>query len=173
MLKDFAKASKPDKIEIKQRTDEEQARLAANQMRIKEAKVPVMVIFEGWGSAGKGSVLSRVIKDMDPRFFQVSTLDAEPTEDARRYPFLWRYMVEIPEEGQFKFYDTFWMEEVTHNRVKGELDADTYDQRIDSINMSERQLVDNGYLVMKFFFHISQKEQKKRLTELQASKNTR
>ena len=141
MLKDFARASKPDKAEIKMRTDEEQARLATNQIRIKEAKVPVMVIFEGWGSAGKGSVLSRVIKDMDPRFFQVSTLDAEPTEDARRYPFLWRYMVEIPEEGQFKFYDTFWMEEVTHSRVTGDLDDDTYDQRIDSINMCERQLV--------------------------------
>ena len=172
MLKDFAKASKPDKAEVKKRTAEEQAKLAANQIRIKEAKVPVMVIFEGWGSAGKGSVLSRVIKDMDPRFFQVSTLDAEPTEDARRYPFLWRYMVEIPEAGQFRFYDTFWMEEVTHSHVKGDLDTDTYDQRIDSINMCERQLVDNGYLVMKFFFHIGQKEQRRRLDALAANENT-
>ena len=157
MLKDFARATKPEKTEIKQRTDEEQAKLAANQMRIKEAKVPVMVIFEGWGSAGKGSVLAKVIKDMDPRFFQVSTLDAKPTEEQRRMPFLWRYMVEIPEEGQFKFFDTYWMEELTHERVKGNLDRDTYDQRIDSINMCERQLVDNGYQVMKFFFHISRK----------------
>ena len=88
MLKGFARANKPDKAEIKQRTDEEQAKLAANQIRIKEAKVPVMVIFEGWGSSGKGTVLAKVIKDMDPRFFQVSTLAAKPTEDERRHPFL-------------------------------------------------------------------------------------
>ena len=48
MLKDFAKANKPDKTEIKQRTNEEQSKLASNQIRIKKAKVPVMVIFEGW-----------------------------------------------------------------------------------------------------------------------------
>lgn len=88
MLKDFAKATKPEKEEVKRRTELEQARLAANQMRVKEAKVPVMVIFEGWGSAGKGSVLAKVIKDMDPRFFQVATMDAKPTEEESRRPFL-------------------------------------------------------------------------------------
>ncbi len=163
MLKDFAKATKPEKEEVKRRTELEQARLAANQMRVKEAKVPVMVIFEGWGSAGKGSVLAKVIKDMDPRFFQVATMDAKPTEEESRRPFLWRYMVEIPEEGQFKFFDTCWKEEVTTGRVQGTLDDDEYDQRIDSINTAERQLVDNGYLVMKFFFQISKKEQRRRL----------
>ena len=124
MLKDFARANKPEKDEIKLHMAEEQAKLATNQMRIKEAKVPVMVIFEGWGSAGKGSVLSRVIKEMDPRFFQVATMDAKPTEDEARHPFLWRYMVEIPEEGHFKFFDTCWMEEVTSVRARGELDDD-------------------------------------------------
>ena len=172
MLKDFARANKPEKDEIKLHMAEEQAKLATNQMRIKEAKVPVMVIFEGWGSAGKGSVLSRVIKEMDPRFFQVATMDAKPTEDEARHPFLWRYMVEIPEEGHFKFFDTCWMEEVTSVRARGELDDDAYNKRIDSINMCERQLVDNGYLVMKFFFHIGQKEQRRRLDALKADKNT-
>ncbi len=172
MLKNFARPSKPPKDEVKQRTEQEQAKLAANQMRIKEAKVPVMVIFEGWGSAGKGSTLARVIKDMDPRFFQVATMDAKPTEEESRRPFLWRYLVEIPEEGQFKFFDTCWMEEVTHGRVKGDLTDDEYERRIDSINTAERQLVDNGYLVMKFFFHIGQKEQRRRLDGLAADKNT-
>ncbi|MBR1829109.1 MAG: polyphosphate:AMP phosphotransferase [Atopobiaceae bacterium] len=172
MLKNFARPSKPDKDEVKQRTELEQAKLAANQMRIKEAKVPVMVIFEGWGAAGKGSTLAKVIKDMDPRFFQVATMDAEPTEEERRRPFLWRYLVEIPEEGQFKFFDTCWMEEVTHGRVKGELTDEEYDRRIDSINTAERQLVDNGYQVMKFFFHIGKKDQRKRLDALAADEYT-
>ena len=172
MLKDIARASRPDKAELKARTEAEQAKLAANQMRVKEAKVPVMVIFEGWGAASKGSALARVIKDMDPRFFEVATLDAKPTEEESRRPFLWRYMVEIPEAGQFKFFDTCWMEEVTYGRVRGELSDEDYEKRIDSINTAERQLVDNGYLVMKFFFHVSKKEQRRRLETLRDNPDT-
>ena len=172
MLKDFVGASKPEKEELKQRLEAEQEKLAANQIRVKEAQVPVMVIFEGWSAAGKGSALARVIKDMDPRFFQVATMDAQPTEEERRHPFLWRYMVMIPKEGMFKFFDTCWKEEVTTARVMGELSDDEYDHRIDSINMAERQLVDNGYLVMKFFFHVSKKEQRRRLDELASDEST-
>ena len=172
MLKDFAIAERPEKEELDRRIEEEQAKLAANQMRIKEAKVPVMVLFEGWSAAGKGSVLSKVIKDMDPRFFQVVTMDAGTNDQHTRYPFLWRYVVEIPEAGKFKFFDTCWMEEVTYDRVRGSIDEDMYEHRIDSINGCERQLTDNGYLVMKFFFHISESEQKKRLDALSADENT-
>ena len=172
MLRDFAKAAKPTKAEIAERMETEQARLASNQMRVREANVPVVVIFEGWGAAGKGSVLGKVIKDMDPRFFSVATLDAKPTEEERLRPFLWRYMVQMPEEGQFKFFDTCWMEEVTRDLGLRQLDRKAYDRRIDSINMCERQLVDNGYLVMKFFFHISKREQRRRLDILASHKNT-
>ncbi|MBR3318399.1 MAG: hypothetical protein IKG21_11330 [Atopobiaceae bacterium] len=173
MLKDFAKAAKPSKEEIDERLEVEQARLAANQLRIRQAKVPVMVIFEGWGAAGKGSVLGRVIKDMDPRFFSVVTLSSRPTEEESMRPFLWRYMVQIPKEGQFKFFDTCWMEEVTNGLISNTLSHEEYDNRIDSINMAERQLVDNGYLVMKFFFHVSKKEQRARLDALSADENTK
>ena len=98
-------------------------------------------------------------------------MDAEPTEEEQRRPFLWRYMVEIPEEGKFKFFDTCWMEEVTEGRIGGTLTDDEYDRRIDSINTTERQLVDNGYLVMKFFFHIGKKEQRARLDSLAANRS--
>lgn len=173
MLRDFAKAVRPSKEEICQRLQVEQKKLAENQLRIRKAKVPVMVIFEGWGAAGKGSVLGRVIKYMDPRFFSVVTTDMRPTEEERMRPFLWRYMTKIPEEGQFKFFDTCWMEEVTQGLASKSLTTYEYDRRIDSINMTERQLVDNGYLVMKFFFHVGKKEQRRRLDALMADKNTR
>ncbi|MBO7674503.1 MAG: hypothetical protein J6S63_05790 [Atopobiaceae bacterium] len=172
MLRDFVKAAKPEKDELERRIEEEQAKLAANQIRVKDAKVPVMVIFEGWGAAGKGGVLAKVIKDMDPRFFRVVTMHARPSEVEQRHPFLRRYLVEIPEAGKFKFFDTCWMREVTRERMRGVLDEDAYDSRIDSINMCERQLVDSGYLVMKFFFHIGRDEQRARLDRLLADENT-
>jgi polyphosphate:AMP phosphotransferase len=90
-----------------------------------------------------------------------------------RYPFLYRYMKEIPEAGKFTFFDDFWMEEVVTQKMRGEIDDSTYARRVKSINTTERSLTDNGYLVMKFFFQLGKKEQKKRLRELLESKNTR
>ena len=71
MLKDFVKAAKPEEEEFSKRLEEERAKLFASQMKIKEAGLPVMVMFEGWGAAGKGSVLGKIIKNIDPRFFRV------------------------------------------------------------------------------------------------------
>jgi len=172
MLKDFVKPAQPEEAEFKKELKEAQEKLAGYQMQIKEAKLPVMVIFEGWGAAGKGSVVARVIKNIDPRFFKVRTI-ATPTAEEKRYPFLHRYLLEIPESGKFTFYDTYWMNEVTTQLMEGELDESHYKQRVRSINTTERSLTDNGYLVMKFFFHISKKEQKRRLNALLADKNTR
>ncbi len=172
MLKHFSKAIMPSKEEMAVKLDEERAKLFGFQMRLKEAKLPVMVIFEGWDAAGKGSVLGKVIKNIDPRFFQVATMEAPRTEEECRKPFLYRYMVEIPEAGKFKFFDTCWMKEVTDGVFRGELSEEEYQDRIQSINTTERQLTDNGYLIVKFFCHISKKEQKRRLTALLEKKNT-
>ena len=171
MLKDFVKAAKPDEEQITKEVKQAREKLAVYQMKIKEAKLPVMVIFEGWGSAGKGSVIGRVIRSIDPRFFTVKTM-GDPSPEDMRYPFLYRYMKEIPEAGKFVFFDTFWMEEVTGQKMSGEIDEKTYARRVRSINTTERSLTDNGYLVMKFFFHISKKTQKKRLQALLDDKST-
>ena len=74
-------------------------------MKIKEHKIPVIVLFEGWGSSGKGSTIGKVIKNIDPRFFKVATMSA-PTAEELRYPFLYRYFKQIPEAGKFTFLDS-------------------------------------------------------------------
>ena len=157
MLKDYYVAEKPDEGTVRERVKLEGARLADFQLKIREAKLPVMVIFEGWGAAGKGAVLASVIKNIDPRFFAVATLDHTPSAEEKRYPFLWRYIREIPEAGKFRFFDTCWMEEVANGIFSGELSREMYEERIESIQTIERQLSDHGYLVVKFFFHIGEK----------------
>ncbi len=142
-------------------------------MKIKEAGLPVMVLFEGWNAAGKGAVIGKVIRNIDPRFFKVATMDRQPSSEEKRYPFLYRYIKEIPEAGKFRFFDTCWMEEVVSGVLDGDLTDEVYRKRVHSINVIERQLCDNGYLVIKFFFHISKKEQKKRLEKLCDSKDTK
>lgn len=100
MLEDFVKARRPEDEELAAGIKAAREALNACQMKIKEAGLPVMVIFEGWGAAGKGSVLGRVIKSIDPRFFKVQTY-AAPTAEEKRYPFLYRYIKDIPEKGKF------------------------------------------------------------------------
>ncbi len=173
MLRDFVVTDIPEEEELRAKLKEERAKLNAFQMKIKEAGLPVMVLFEGWNAAGKGAVIGKVIRNIDPRFFKVATLDREPNNEEKRYPFLYRYIREIPEEGKFQFFDTCWMEEIVDGVLKGEMDDETYATRVHSINVMERQLCDNGYLVVKFFMNISQKEQKERMGKLLDNKNTR
>ena len=141
-------------------------------MQIKEHGLPVLVLFEGWGTAGKGSVLGKVIKNIDPRFFKVATMD-EPTEEERRKPFLYRYFVKIPANGKLEFLDSGWMDEVVKDVLHDKIGEKEYKKKIESVKRFERQLTDNGYLVMKFFFQISRKEQKKRIEVLKENKDTR
>ncbi len=171
MLNNIDFLNKPEKDELKERLKAEQEKLNALQMKIKEHKLPVLVLFEGWGSSGKGTLIGEVIHNIDPRFFKVATLKL-PTEEEKRYPFLYRYFEKIPEAGKFRFLDSGWMDEVTRGVLEGTLDEKTYKNRIESIRRFERSLTDNGYLVLKFFMQISEKEQKERLKALLDSKDT-
>jgi len=81
--------------------------------------------------------------------------------------------MDIPEAGKFTFFDGYWMNEAVSPAADEKSDEKEYHKRIRSINTVERSLTDNGYLVMKFFFQISQKEQEKRLKALREDKNTR
>lgn len=172
MLKNWTPAEKPDKEEVAARLEKERAKLYDLQMKIKEHKLPVLVLFEGWSAAGKGSVIGKVIKNIDPRFFKVATM-SKPTEEELRRPFLYRYWVQIPEEGKFTFLDAGWMEQTTKEVLEGKLEGEDYEKRIDSIKRFERTLTDNGYLVLKFFMEIDKDEQDKRMQSLRDEKDTK
>lgn len=172
MLKDWERNNKPADEEIEVRLANAKDKLLKQQIIMKEKKLPVIVLFEGWGAAGKGSILSKVIKNIDPRFFKVEVMDKPSKEDLRK-PFLYRHFVKIPEAGKFAFLDSGWMGEITKKRLLKEIDKDEYKKNIESVKRFERQLTDNGYLVLKFFFDIDEKEQKKRLDKLLNDKNTR
>lgn len=146
--------------------------LAKRQQIIKDANLPVIVILEGWGAAGKGSTLGSIIKFMDPRFFKVYNMDVI-TEEETRKPFLYRHAVRMPEYGQFSFFDGGVMDEVTREYLLGEISEEEYDTKVKSIINYERQLRDNGYLVIKFFLDVDKKTQKERLDKLLKEKNTK
>ena len=172
MLTNWNPAQMPEKEELKTRLSYARNQLYDLQMKIKEHKVPVLALFEGWGTAGKGSTIGKVIRNIDPRFFKVVTM-SEPTAEEQRYPFLYRYFKHIPEQGKFTFLDSGWMEQICRECLEEKNDEKEYGSRIESIRRFERQLTDNGYLVLKFFMHIDQEEQKKREERLLEHKDTR
>lgn len=157
--------------EFKKQAKELEAALAALQQPIKQQKLPVIILFEGWGAAGKGSMISSLISNFDPRGFKVRSI-VPPTALEKREPLLWRHWLAIPEEGILSVLDRSWYEEVTVSRIENDVNDDVNRQRMDEMNRFEHTLTDSGYLILKFFLHISQKEQKKRFELLEKSKNT-
>lgn len=172
MLTNWNPARMPEKDEMKLRLSTARKQLYDLQMKIKEHKIPVIVLFEGWGTSGKGSTIGKVIRNIDPRFFKVVTM-SEPTDEELRYPFLYRFFKEIPEAGKFTFLDSGWLEQICREHLEGKTDEKEYASRIESVRNFERQLTDNGYLVLKFFMQIEKKEQKEREQNLLESKDTK
>lgn len=167
---DFELPRKPDKEELKGRLKARRDELFAKQMTIKDKKLPVHIIIEGWGTSGKGTLISNIIKNIDPRFFKVFNV-SKRTPEQDRFPFIKRYYDMIPEQGQISIWDGAWMSDLTASKSAGKDEECT--KKLKSIKCFERQLVEDGYLVIKLFLHISKKEQKKRIKDLLADKNTR
>ena len=158
--------------EIKALVKQKREELVHQQQLIKEHKLPVLVLIEGWGAAGKGTLIGNLIKELDPRFFTVINMDV-PVEKEKRKPFLWRYMEQIPEAGKFVFLDSGWVDELTDAVLAEEIDDEVLEQRIQQIRTFDRQLKDNGYLVVKLFLQIPKEEQKRRLGKLSQKKDTK
>ena len=139
MLQEWKAMEKPEEEEIRVRLAAAKEKLAKQQLLIKEQKIPVLVLMEGWGTAGKGSVIGQVIQNIDPRFFKVESM-GEKSEEERRKPFLYRYFKRIPEEGKFVFLDSGWMDEIVKDELHGKLSDEDYAKRIESVRRFERQL---------------------------------
>lgn len=133
-------------------------RLSILQQQLKEAKIPVIILFEGWGAAGKGDLIGKMILNLDPRGFQVYITD-KPTKEEKRKPFLNRFWKNIPLQGQITIFDKSWYYDYTLGQTN-------------EINIFERQLTDNGYMIIKFFLHISKNEQTRRLKKLKGDRNS-
>ena len=166
MLKDFDKKTEAeDKTSLKAEIKAMRQEMVGLQEQIKEAKLPVIVLVEGWAAAGKGTLINELISEIDPRFYRVVSSVFTPDSEAR-YPFLYPYASAIPENGKILFMDGGWMEDAVRKYLRREITEKQYKNRIREVNEFERQLRDGGYLVLKLFVHITKKEQTKRLEKL-------
>ena len=171
MKKDDNKAKKEESAQLKAEVKALREKLMAQQQEIREKKLPIIVLVEGWSAAGKGSLINELISEIDPRNYNVVSPVITPEAEAR-YPFLYPYAKAIPENGKIMFYDSGWMEDCVRKILHRDITKDEYKKRVQAVNEFERQLRDGGYLVLKLFLDISQSEQRKRMSALRESFET-
>lgn len=140
--------------------------LAQLQRDLRPSGSPILVVFEGWDAAGKGMVLNRLLEPLDPRGFKVYNIK-ESTDVERMYPHLRRFWLTIPPRGGISIYNHSWYREVLQERVEEKIGAVELQNAYEHIRTFERQLHDDGAVVVKFFLHISKKEQAKRFKRLE------
>ena len=165
MLKDFERKKPEDKEALSAEIKQIRETLLGQQQLLRDAKLPVIVLIEGWAAAGKGSLIKELISEIDPRFYTVVSPVIVP-ETEERYPFLYPFFKAIPENGKITFLDSGWMESAVRKYLRHEITKDEYRRRVRQVNEFERQLRDGGYLVLKIFLHIEKKEQFERLQAL-------
>lgn len=141
-------------------------RLGDLQRQAKRLNIPIILIFEGWGAAGKGVLLNELILGLDPRGYTVYAM-GDPTEEEQMRPHLRRYWLRTPEQGRIAIFDQSWYRRVLSDRVRERAKAAEWLRAYQEINSFEQQLADDGCIVVKFFLHISKEEQKKRLTAIE------
>ncbi len=171
MLKDFKGVKDEDSQSVKEEIKTLREKLLSLQQPVREGKLPIIVLVEGWAAAGKGSLINELISEIDPRFYNVVSPLILP-ESEERYPFLCQYAKAIPENGKIMFYDSGWMEGTIRKYLRREITKEQYKDRIRSVNEFERQLRDGGYLILMLFLHIDRDEQRKRLNALKESFET-
>lgn len=171
MLEKIDLSKKVDKKTYRRVMDEAEEKLGLLQRECKDAGVPVILVFEGMGAAGKGVQINRLIQALDPRGFDVYACD-RPTEDEQMRPFLWRYWTKTPAKGRIAVFDRSWYRSVQVDRFDGLTREDKLGDAYQDILSFEKQLCDDGTVIMKFFLYIDKDEQKKRFKKLEGSKET-
>ena len=145
--------------EYKRTAPQLRERMGDLQRRARRANVPVIIVFEGWEASGKGTLINELIRPLDPRGFRVHYVHSKKEEpQSELWPPMRRFWEMIPARGTIGVFSKSWYRLLFD-------DADPA-LTCGDIASFERQLSYDGYVIIKFFLHISRKEQKKRLKKM-------
>lgn len=122
----------------------------------------VLLVLQGMDTSGKGGTLKHTVGLVDPQGVRITSFKA-PTDEERAHHFLWRIRRAVPEPGYLGVFDRSHYEDVLVARVDRLAGPDEIERRYDEINAFERELVDDGTVVVKCMLHISKSTQKERL----------
>ena len=139
-----------------------QLRLWELQRTCWEASIPSIWAFDGWDASGKGPCIRRLTARLEPRGFELHHVTDKARTHELDLPWMWRFWQEIPRRGQVAIFDRSWNRRLLVERVEHRIDELEWRRKLRDIGDFERMLADDGYVLVKFFLHISRKEQLKR-----------
>ncbi len=134
-------------------------------------RFPVLILVGGVEGAGKGETINLLNEWMDPRHL-VTRAFAEPSEEERERPYFWRFWRGLPPKGRIGIFHGAWHTLPILHRVWGESSKAELEEEIVRVNRFERMLANEGVLLVKFWLHLTKKQQKKRLKSLAADPDT-
>ncbi len=138
-----------------------QGRLSLLQRTARERDISTIVVFQGWDAAGKGGAIRRLVAPLDARDYDIITISA-PTDEELAHHYLWRFWRHLPRGGRFTIFDRSWYGRVMVERIEGFATEREWRRAYGEINDFERQLVQHGSVVVKFWLHITPEEQEAR-----------
>ncbi|MGN6608272.1 MAG: polyphosphate kinase 2 [Jatrophihabitans sp.] len=138
-----------------------QAELVTMQEWVRAERARLLVVFEGRDAAGKGSAITRVTQYLNPRVARVVALPA-PTERERTQWYFQRYIAHLPAAGEIVLMDRSWYNRAGVERVMGFCTPDEYRRFLAQCPVFERLLVDDGIMLRKYWFSVSDAEQERR-----------
>lgn len=159
------------KEEYHSRISDLQQRLYELEHAVFDAKIPVMIVFEGWSACGKGRLIQILAERMDPRGFRVVPITPPRTAETH-YPWMWRFWLKIPARGQIVVFDTSWYQRVLRDRISKTITKDELRRAYQEIAEFEEQLAADSTVILKFWLHINKDEQRKRFKKLLTDKLT-
>src|SRR5712692_1451102 len=138
-----------------------QAELVKLQEWVRAEQARIVVIFEGRDAAGKGSTIKRVAQYLNPRIARIAALPA-PTEREQAQWYFQRYIEHLPAAGQIVLFDRSWYNRAGVERVMGFCTKEEYGRFLHQCPIFERLLVEEGILLRKYWFSVSDDEQENR-----------
>ena len=121
----------------------------------------VIIVFEGRDTAGKGGVISRIMQRCSPRVFKHVALPT-PSDREKSQLYIQRYIAHFPAAGEIVLFDRSWYNRAGVERVMGFCSDDEYQRFLRLVPAIEREIVNNGIILLKYFLDVSQAEQRRR-----------
>ncbi len=166
MLENINLEKKLSRAEYKRVMPGRQHRLYDLEKACWDHGIPSIILFEGWDASGKGTAISALTQRLDPRGFKLYPITAPRTFEQQR-PWLWRFWLKVPNRGEMVIFDRSWYYRVLDDRVEETVPEKSWRDAYRDITDFERMLADDGTVILKFFLHISKKEQKRRFRAIE------
>ncbi len=141
------------------------------QQELRKTGSPAIILFGGVDAAGKTETVNLLNEWMDPRWISASAY-GEPSDEEEERPEFWRYWRDLPAAGQVGLFLSAWYSRPVLDRVFGKISENDFDKKLEHIVTFEKELADDGALILKFWLHLGRAEQKKRFKAFESNKST-